>query len=110
MPHDMEMEKVAAVPPGREPAFAWKDFSRFVELHPVVTGWLVLWGTYTDAGKRKLLAGNQTYVNLDGVRRRVADAVQELTGEQRLAAEALALLDRTSLPLNHRSQLPPKPL
>ena len=101
-----EMECTAAVIPGRSPCFVWKDFSRFVELHVVPTGWLVLWGRYTDAGKRKVLAGTQTYVDLAGARRRVIDAVQELTGEQRLAAEALTLLSRANLPVAHQGRLP----
>ncbi len=105
-----EPETTAAVHPGRAPGFVWKDFSRFVELHAVKTGWLVLWGHYTHAGKQKILAGNQTYADLPSARRRLIDAVLELTGEQRLAAEALALLDRARLPLGHQSQLPPEPL
>jgi hypothetical protein len=105
-----EMVHTAAVHPGRPPAFVWKDFSRFAELHAVTTGWLVLWGTYTEAGKRKILAGNQTYVNLPGARRRLIDAVLELTGKQELAEEALALLNRARLPNDHQSILPPEPL
>lgn len=105
-----EMVHTAAVHPGRPPAFVWKDFSRFAELHAVTTGWLVLWGTYTEAGKQKILAGNQTYADLASARRRLIDAVQELTGKQELAAEALALLNRTRLPANHASVLPPEPL
>lgn len=105
-----EMVDTAAVHPGRPPAFVWKDFSRFVELHPVTTGWLVLWGTYTEAGKRKLLSGNQIYVDLPGARRRMIDAVIELTGRLDLAEEALTLLNRTRLPLNHQAVLPPEPL
>jgi hypothetical protein len=105
-----ELIHTAAVYPDREPAFAWKDFSRFVELHAVTTGWLVLWGHYTEAGRRKILAGNRTYADLAGARRRLIDSVLELTGEQRLAAEAVALLDRAELPVGHRSILPPEPL
>ncbi|MDQ3654287.1 MAG: hypothetical protein M3457_04315 [Chloroflexota bacterium] len=105
-----EMATAAAVTPGRRPSFVWKDFSRFVELHAVQTGWLVLWGRYTGGGKRKLLAGNQTYADLDSARRRLIDAVRELTGQDRLAAEALVLLNRAHLPANHQSRLPPEPL
>jgi hypothetical protein len=105
-----ELACTAAVNPDRPPNFAWKDFSRFVELHAVPTGWLVLWGHYTEAGRRKVLRGNQTYADLGGARRRVADAVQELTGEQRLAAEALFLLNRVNLPTDHQPHLPPEPL
>lgn len=101
-----ELEYIAAVTPGRPPCFVWKDFSRFVELHVVPTGWLVLWGRYTEAGKRKLLAGNQTYLDLAGARRRVIDAVHELTGEQRLAVEALTLLNHADLPTAHHGRLP----
>lgn len=104
-----EMTPTAAVRPGREPVFAWKDFSRFVELHVVSTGWLVLWGHYAEAGRRKLLAGNRTYADLGGARRRLIDAVRELTGEQRLAMEALMLLDRAELPIDHAPRLPPEP-
>ena len=95
--------------PGGDPAFVWKDFSRFVELHPVQRGWLVLWGRYEDAGRRRVLAGNRTYPDLAGARRRVADAVVELTRRPALAAEALALLDRASLP-PHQPQSLPEPL
>lgn len=105
-----EMTPTAAVRAGREPVFVWKDFSRFVELHAVKTGWLVLWGHYTEAGRRKILAGNRTYADLGGARRRLIDAVRELTGEQRLAMEALVLLDRAELPVEHSSLLPPEPL
>lgn len=108
MPH--ELTPAAAVRAGREPSFVWKDFSRFVELHAVRTGWLVLWGRYADAGRRKLLTGNQTYTDLGSARRRLIDAVLELTGEQRLAAEALALLNRAPLPAHHHAALPPEPL
>ena len=78
-------------------SFVWKDFSRFVEVHPVQTGWLVVWGRYEEAGRRKVLAGTRTYPDLAGVRRRVADAVIELTHRPALAAEALALLARHHL-------------
>ena len=105
-----ELPWTAAVHPDRPPSFVWKDFSRFVELHAVRTGWLVLWGRYADAGRRKLLAGNQTYTDLDGARRRVIDAVHELTGNQRHAAEALMLLNRARLPVAHEGRLPPEPL
>ena len=95
--------------PGGDPAFVWKDFSRFVELHPVQRGWLVLWGHYEDAGRRRVLAGNRTYPDLAGARRRVADAVVELTRRPALAAEALTLLDRAPLP-PHGPQPLPEPL
>src|SRR5688572_1350207 len=104
-----EMVNTAAVNPGRPPAFVWKDFSRFAELHTVTTGWLVLWGSYTEAGKHKILAGNQTYADLPSARRRLIDAVLELTGKPALATEALTLLNRTRLPADHRSTLPAEP-
>lgn len=105
-----DMVTTAAVDAGRPPAFVWKDFSRFAELHAVATGWLVLWGTYTEAGKHKILAGNQTYADLPSARRRLIDAVLEITGKQALAVEALTLLNRARLPSHHPSVLPPEPL
>ena len=87
--------------PAADPAFAWKDHGRFVELHPVRTGWLVLWGRYEELGRRKVLAGNRLYPDLPAARRRLADAVLELTCKPALAAEALGLLDRTPLPPHH---------
>jgi hypothetical protein len=86
--------------------FVWKDFSRFVEVHPVRTGWLVLWGRYEDAGARKVLAGNRTYPARDGARRRLGDAVLELTRRPALAAEALALFDRFPFPPHGPGELP----
>lgn len=100
----------AAVAPGREPVFAWKDFSRFVELHPVKTGWLVLWGHYTEAGREKYLHGNKTYVEFMGARRRLLDAVFELTKDLKLVAEAETLLSRTVLPRFHTGELPAEPI
>lgn len=75
--------------------YSWKDFSRFVDVAPVQQGWLVLWGQYHDQGARRVLGGNRTYANLSGARRRVADAVLELTRDPALVAEALTLFDRT---------------
>ena len=75
--------------------FVWKDFSRFVEVAPVQRGWLVLWGTFHDAGRTRQLAGNQTYADLEGARRRVADAVFELTRDPALVAEAVVRFDRS---------------
>lgn len=80
------------------PAFSWKDFSRFVDVAPVAHGWLVYWGKYHDLGSRRELMGNRIYADLDGVRRRVADAVFELTRDNALVAEAMMLFDRTSFP------------
>lgn len=77
--------------------FIWKDFSRFVQVAPVERGWLVLWGHYRDAGRSRDLVGQRTYVSLDGVRRRIADAVFELTKNQELVAEAVMRFDRASI-------------
>ena len=90
-------------------AFVWQDTGRFVELYPVRTGWLVVWGRYEENGRHKQLVGNRTYPNLDGARRRLADAVLELTRQPPLAAEALTLLDRAPLP-PHTPQPLPDPL
>ena len=92
--------------PGGAAAFAWKNHGRFVELHPVQTGWLVLWGRYEELGRRKILLGNRTYRDIAGARRRLADAVIELTGRPALAAEALTLLERTPLPPHRSEPLP----
>ena len=92
--------------PGGEAAFAWKDHGRFVELHPVQTGWLVLWGRYEELGRRKVLLGNRTYRDIAGARRRLADAGIELTRKPALAAKALTLLDRSPLPPHGSEPLP----
>lgn len=102
----MDDRGAGSVRQGGEPAFVWKDHSRFVELCPVRTGWLVLWGHYEELGRRKVLAGNRTYADLAGARRRVADAVLELTRKPALAGEALGLLDRTPLPQHPLVRLP----
>ena len=75
--------------------YSWKDFSRFVDVAPVQQGWLVLWGRFHEQGARRELVGNRTYANLPGARRRVADAVLELTHDPSLVAEALTQFDRT---------------
>jgi hypothetical protein len=80
--------------------FSWKDYSRFVQVAPVARGWLVLWGRYHDMGATRELAGSRTYVELAGARRRVADAVFELTRNPALVAEALVRFDRTPFPAN----------
>ena len=86
--------------------FIWKDFSRFVEVAPVERGWLVLWGTFREAGRTRELAGSRTYVDLPGARRRVADAVFELTRDLALVAEAMAGFDRTPFPPHAVTPLP----
>ncbi len=88
-----------------EPAFDWKSFSRFVEVYLVQTGWLVLWGRYELQGARRMLAGQRVYADLAGVRSRLLGAVEDLTGERELVAEAATLFDRASLP-DHRGRLP----
>lgn len=88
-----------------EPAFAWKSFSRFVEVYPVQTGWLVLWGRYEQQGARRVLDGQRVYADRSGVRSRLLDAVEELTHDRGLVAEAAKLFDRASLP-DHRGVLP----
>ncbi len=87
-------------------AFAWKSFGRFVEVYPVATGWLTLWGHYQRHGTIRRLAGQRVYTDLGGVRARLADAVQELTGRRQLVAEALILFDRHRFPPHHPEPLP----
>lgn len=89
--------------------YTWKHFSRFVKVAPVELGWLVLWGHYRDLGRTRDLAGQRTYIDLAGARRRVADAVFELTRNPSLVTEALVLFDRTRFP-DHRAAPPPPPL
>jgi hypothetical protein len=89
--------------------FSWKDFSRFVQVAPVERGWLVLWGHFRDGGRTRDLAGQRTYVDLSGVRRRVADSVFELTRNPALVAEAMIRFDRTPFPA-HLPTPPPEPL
>lgn len=81
-----------------EPAFAWRDHSKYVEVVPVRTGWLVVWGRYEEMGKRRLTLGNRIYRDIAGVRRRVVDAVMELTHNQQEALDALGLLMAKGLP------------
>ena len=88
------------------PAYVWRDHSRYVEVVPVRTGWLVVWGRYEDAGRRRLTLGNRVYRDLAGMRRRLVDAVVELTGNRQEAIDALALLDRQGLPAHAPQDLP----
>ena len=92
-----------------EPAFVWQDHSRYVEIVPVRTGWLVVWGRYAEMGRRKAVLGSRVYRDLTGVRRRLADAVLELTRSEREATDALRLLNRQGLPA-HTPQDLPEPL
>ena len=86
--------------------FSWKDFSRFVQVAPVERGWLVLWGHFRDQGLTRELAGERTYLDLSGVRRRVADSVFELTSSPELVAEAMMRFDRTPFPVHLPTPLP----
>lgn len=89
--------------------YVWKDFSRFVEVGPVASGWLVMWGRYHDMGRVRELTANRIYLDLAGARRRVADAVFELTRDPALVAEAITRFDRTPFP-PHIPVRPPEPL
>jgi hypothetical protein len=86
--------------------FTWKDFSRFVHVAPVERGWLVLWGQYRFGGRMRDLAGQRTYADLSGARRRVADSVFELTRSSELVAEAMIRFDRTRFPVHRPAPLP----
>jgi hypothetical protein len=77
-------------------SFAWQDYGRFVRVDAVDSGWLVYWGHHHDQGRTRIVAGSRTYADAHGARRRVADAVLELTGKEALAAEALVRFDRSS--------------
>jgi hypothetical protein len=92
--------------PLMEPAFEWKDHSRFVNIYAVERGWLVVWGKYEDLGKTKLVYGNQVYRDLDGVKRRLATAIIELTANPTLVDDAFALLTRQGLPEHQIKDLP----
>jgi hypothetical protein len=98
----MEMLGELSVSTETVAAFDWKDHSRFVSVAPVDCGWLVLWGRWHDLGRRRELLGSQTYLDLRGARRRVADAVLELTGDPALVAEAMVRFDRTSFRMRQR--------
>ena len=56
------------------------------------------------------LAGQRTYVDLSGVRRRVADSVFELTRSPELVAEAMIRFDRTPFPVHLPTPLPATPV
>lgn len=85
-----------------EPVYTWQDHSRYVELIPVQTGWLVLWGHYEDTGAKKFIHGNRVYRDEAGARRRLADAVMDFTGNPGEAQDALTLLDRRGGLPKHR--------
>lgn len=88
-----------------QPLYEWKDHSRYVEVAPVQTGWLIVWGIYEDLGRIKHIHGNRVYRDLDGIRRRLADVVTHYTRKPQEAIDALMELDRLDLPA-HR----PEPL
>lgn len=94
---------------GGDSAFVWQDQGCFVELHPVETGYLVLWGRSEDRGRRTVLEGNRVYPTLADARRRVADAVLELTRRPDLAAGALERFDHFPF-APHRVAALPEPL
>jgi hypothetical protein len=95
-----------SIPADDQTLFSWKDFSRFVQVAPVERGWLVLWGHFRDGGRTRDLAGQRTYLELSGVRRRVADSVFELTRSAELVAEAMTRFDRTTFPQHVPAPLP----
>jgi hypothetical protein len=78
-------------------AFAWSDGRRFVDVVAVQTGWLVIWGSLTEGGKRSML-GNRIYRDLAGVRRRIAAAVFELTADRSAVGAAVVQFDSEPLP------------
>lgn len=94
------------VPPDtREGSFIWNDHGRFVEVHPVRTGWLVVWGHHEDFGAIRITEGNATYTSLAGARRRVADAALELTRSPQAASDATTLFDFHTFP-PHEAEIP----
>lgn len=86
-------------------AFVWRDHSRFVEVHPVRTGWLVVWGRYADFGAIRSTEGHTVYQTLAGAQCRVVDAALELTRSPRAASEASQMFDLFSFP-EHSVELP----
>lgn len=88
--------------PITEPVYAWKDHSRYVEIIPVQTGWLVNWGHYERMGAVKHIHGSRIYRDEAGARRRLADAVIQFTRNPADARHALALLDRRGGLPKHR--------
>ena len=96
--------------PITEPVYDWIDHSRFVEVYPVSTGWLVIWGRYEEMGAVRTLAdgatglweanavrtlaGSRIYRTAEGARRRLAWAVVGFTKNPVDARDALRSLDR----------------
>ncbi|HEV2128415.1 MAG TPA: hypothetical protein VGR22_07350 [Thermomicrobiales bacterium] len=95
----------AATHAQREGSFVWNDHGRFVEVHPVDTGWLVVWGHYEDMGAVCKNEGSVTYATLAGARRRLADAALELTRSPQAAASAVQLFGFHTFP-EHTGTLP----
>jgi|GEM_PF-2474454 len=87
-------------------AFIWNDHGRFVEVHPIRLGWLVVWGHYEDFGAIRIDKGNAMYRSLDGVRRRLVDAVLEQTRSPRAATDATRLFDLHTFPEHVVAELP----
>jgi hypothetical protein len=94
--HQFHLETVT------DPVFDWKDHSRFVEIFPVSTGWLVLWGKYEEMGAVRTLHGSRVYRSAEGARRRLAWAIVGLTRNPVDARDALRLLDHTGGLPSHR--------
>lgn len=90
-------------------AFIWNDHGRFVEVHPVRLGWLVVWGHYEDFGVIRIDHGNATYRSLDGARSRLIDAALELTRSPQAATEATQLFDFHAFG-DHDAESFPEPL
>jgi hypothetical protein len=88
---------MANEPRAAMPSFTWRDNRRFIEVSPVQTGWLVMWGSLQD-GDRTVL-GNRIYRDLNGVRRRVAAAAMELTVDLSTAQVVIERFDRVLLPV-----------
>ena len=80
--------------PVTDPVYDWMDHGRFVEIYPVSSGWLVLWGRYEEMGEIRATAGVRIYSTAAGARRRLAWAIVSLTRNPIDAREALRLLDR----------------
>ncbi|CAN5633427.1 hypothetical protein BH23CHL3_BH23CHL3_01020 [soil metagenome] len=87
-------------------AFIWNDHSRFVEVHPVRLGWLVVWGHHEDLGSIRIQEGNAQYRSLDGARRRLVDSALEVTRSHRAAADAARMFDFFSFPEHEVGSLP----
>ncbi len=90
-------------------AFIWNDHGRFVEVHPIRMGWIVVWGHYEDLGAIRIHEGNAQYRSLDGAKRRLVDAALELTRRPRAAADAARMFDFFSFP-EHEAETLPEPL